>query len=131
MKTNHHRKKFFTSLGSFLLAATILLNCTSCTLRVSAAELSAGYSRKATEQGTVDDTFITALSDFSLSLLRESLKKDGSNDLISPLSATLCLAMLANGAGGNHKSADGKRLGDRHELTQQSLIQLYIRALYR
>ena len=68
MKTNHHRKKFFTSLGSFLLAATILLNCTSCTLRVSAAELSAGYSRKATEQGTVDDTFITALSDFSLSL---------------------------------------------------------------
>lgn len=129
MKTNHHRKKFFTSLGSFLLAATILLNCTSCTLRVSAAELSAGYSRKATEQGTVDDTFITALSDFSLSLLRESLKKDGSNDLISPLSATLCLAMLANGAGGNTKVQMENVLGiDTNSLNKA--LYSYISGLY-
>lgn len=129
MKTNHHRKKSFAALGSVLLAVTILSNCTSCALRTSAAELSEGYSRKATEQGTVDDAFITALSNFSLSLFRESVKKDASNDLISPLSATLCLAMLANGANGNTKTQMENVLGMNTDALNKSLYG-YVSKLY-
>ncbi len=129
MKTNHHRKKPFAALGSVLLAVTILSNCTSCALRTSAAELSEGYSRKATEQGTVDDAFITALSNFSLSLFRESVKKDASNDLISPLSATLCLAMLANGANGNTKTQMENVLGMNTDALNKSLYS-YVSKLY-
>ena len=129
MKTNHHRKKSFAALGSILLAVTILSNCTSCALRTSAAELSEGYSRKATEQGTVDDAFITALSNFSLSLFRESVKKDASNDLISPLSATLCLAMLANGANGNTKTQMENVLGMNTDALNKSLYS-YVSKLY-
>ena len=129
MKTNHHRKKSFAALGSVLLAVTILSNCTSCALRTSAAELSEGYSRKATEQGTVDDAFITALSNFSLSLFRESVKKDASNDLISPLSATLCLAMLANGANGNTKTQMENVLGMNTDALNKSLYS-YVSKLY-
>lgn len=129
MKTNHHRKKPFAALGSVLLAVTILSNCTSCALRTSAAELSEGYSRKATEQGTADDAFITALSNFSLSLFRESIKKDASNDLISPLSATLCLAMLANGANGNTKTQMENVLGMNTDALNKSLYS-YVSKLY-
>lgn len=129
MKTNHHRKKSFAALGSVLLAVTILSNCTSCALRTSAAELSEGYSRKATEQGTADDAFITALSNFSLSLFRESIKKDTSNDLISPLSATLCLAMLANGANGNTKTQMENVLGMNTDALNKSLYG-YVSKLY-
>ena len=129
MKTNHHRKKSFAALGSVLLAVTILSNCTSCALRTSAAEISEGYSRKATEQGTVDDAFITALSNFSLSLFRESVKKDASNDLISPLSATLCLAMLANGANGNTKTQMENVLGMNTDALNKSLYG-YVSKLY-
>lgn len=129
MKTKHLRNKLFTSLGSVLLAATILLNCTSCTLQVNATELSAGYSRQATEQGSVDDAFVTALSNFSLSLFRESIKKDASNDLISPLSAILCLAMLANGADGNTKAQMENVLGIRTDALNKSLYR-YVSTLY-
>ena len=129
MKTNHHRKKSFAALGSVLLAVTILSNCTSCALRTSAAELSEGYSRQATEQGAVDDAFITAISDFSLSLFRESVTKEADNDLISPLSAVLCLSMIANGAAGETKAQMENALGMNTEKLNKCLYS-YLSGLY-
>ncbi len=74
------------------------------TLRVSADELSDGYERKATDVGELDDDFRLAMANFSLSLFGKTLTKDEENDLCSPLSAILCLAMIANGADGDTKT---------------------------
>ena len=90
-----------------LLTACILFGgtaaLTGCTVSVKASELSAGYIRTATEEGEVTDAFVAAMADFSLALANTTLsreKQDKANHLISPLSAMICLSMLANGAEG-------------------------------
>ena len=45
------------SVLPLLLAGILLLSCSSCTLRVDAAELSKNYERKATETGEVSEKF--------------------------------------------------------------------------
>lgn len=123
------KQKRYLRCGVLLLTAAILLSVTSCALRTSAAELSEGYSRQATEQGAVDDAFITAISDFSLSLFRESVTKEADNDLISPLSAVLCLSMIANGAAGETKAQMENALGMNTEKLNKCLYS-YLSGLY-
>lgn len=66
-----------------------------------------------------DDTFITAQMDFAVKLLQQSLKKDGGKGaLVSPLSAQLCLAMVANGANGETLTEMEKVLGGDLSLEQ-------------
>ena len=96
-------KPIFNAIVCLLLAAVMLLSCTSCGLQVKAAELSGGYSRKASESGEITEEFKAALADFSFELFHGLITRDEQNDLISPLSAVLCLAMLANGADGTTK----------------------------
>ena len=100
-------KQRFTVILTAALALLMLLSVpvqmTSCALRVSAEEISAGYTRKATENVPVSDAFVAAMADFSLTLTNTtlSMEKEGkANHLISPLSAMICLSMLANGAEG-------------------------------
>ena len=100
-------KQRFTVILTAALALLMLLSVpvqmTSCALRVNAEEISAGYTRKATENVPVSDAFVAAMADFSLTLANTtlSLEKEGkANHLISPLSAMICLSMLANGAEG-------------------------------
>ena len=100
-------KQRFTAMLTAALALLMLLSVpvqmTSCALRVSAEEISAGYTRKATENVPVSDAFVAAMADFSLTLTNTtlSMEKEGkANHLISPLSAMICLSMLANGAEG-------------------------------
>lgn len=100
-------KQRFTAILTAALALLMLLSVpvqmTSCALRVSAEEISAGYTRKATENVPVSDAFVAAMADFSLTLANTtlSMEKEGkANHLISPLSAMICLSMLANGAEG-------------------------------
>ncbi len=92
---------------TLLLTACILFGSaaalTGCTVSVKASELSADYTRTATEEGEVTDAFVAAMADFSLALTNTTLsreKADKANHLISPLSAMICLSMLANGAEG-------------------------------
>ncbi len=89
-----------------LLIACILFGAVTlsgCTLSIKAAELSADYTRKDSDEGRVTDAFVTAMADFSMTLSGTVLaqEREGkANHLISPLSAMICLAMLANGAEG-------------------------------
>lgn len=100
-------KKLSTAILTAALALLMLLSLpaqmTSCALRVKAEEISAGYTRQTDETATVSDAFIAAMADFSLTLANTTvaMEKEGkANHLISPLSAMICLSMLANGAKG-------------------------------
>ena len=98
------KKKTVLSLICLLLAALMLISFTSCGVvpSASALSLSSDYTRKATETGEVTETFTTSLSDFSFDLLQGALRENGKGDniLVSPLSAFLCLSLVANGASG-------------------------------
>ena len=63
-------KNRFTTALSLVLAIVILLGATlpmaGCAVTVKAEELSANYTRQASEEGYVTDAFITAMADFSM-----------------------------------------------------------------
>ena len=89
----------------FLTACMLLSTVTmsGCMLTIKAEEISADYTRTATEEGKVTDAFVAAMADFSLTLANTTVdleKEDKANHLISPLSAMICLSMLATGAEG-------------------------------
>ena len=65
---------------------------------VNAEDLLADYSPNTVPSKAPDETFTAAYLEFSLNLLQYGY--DGSNTLLSPLSATQALSLLANGAGG-------------------------------
>lgn len=98
----------FTALLSLALSAAMLIGAVlpmaSCALNIKAQELSADYTRKTTETGEVTDAFVAAMADFSMTLFNTTVTadKEGGKDnhLVSPLSAMICLAMIANGAEG-------------------------------
>ena len=69
--------------------------------KITAEEVSAGYTRQATDSGKLTDEFKTSMANFSVQLLQKTLTKDSQNELISPLSATQCLSLITNGAHGN------------------------------
>ena len=91
-------KKNFTKLVSLPLSALLLLGSTGCSLpklffrekKIAAAEISKEYSRKATDEGEISDTFKNGLADFSFRFLQGALTKDEKNDLVSPLSGDWC-----------------------------------------
>ena len=81
------------------------LSLSGCTVPIKAQELSADYTRTATEEGQVTDTFKAAMADFAMTLtnttvVRDKAELDRANHLLSPLSAMICLSMMANGAKG-------------------------------
>jgi serpin B len=106
-----------------------LFSCASCALSVSATELSDGYSRKATETGIVSDEFIEEMADFSLSLFRGTITKDSDNDLVSPLSTLIVLAMIANGADGETRVQMESALGMNID-TLNECLYAYVSGLY-
>ena len=98
----HGKQLTALCLGTILLAST-----TACGYQekaIAAAELSKNYSRTATEAGLITDDFLSNMSNFSLSLFRETLTKNDKNELVSPISAALCLALINNGANGNTRT---------------------------
>lgn len=106
-----------TSVLCITLAVITVLSCVSCSSAVlpakaiEADELSAGYFRMTDESGTVSDDFKSEITDLSMTLFRKLVTNDKENDLVSPISAILCLAMLANGADGNTKKQIENVLG--------------------
>lgn len=116
------RKTMLKSALSLTLAGTVLFGTTACGQKISAEELSDGYYRRAADTGEVTDEFKTAFADFSFNLFKTQLSEKGENSLISPLSAILCLAMIANGA-------DGETLTQMEEVLGMSVDDLNL-ALY-
>ena len=85
----------------------------------SAKNLMAGITPMSVTKRKPDNAFITSHMDFAVKLLQQSLKKDGEKGaLVSPLSAQLCLAMVANGAGGETLAEMEKVLGGDLSLEQ-------------
>lgn len=118
------------SVLCLLLAGILLLTCSSCGLHLHATELSKDYQRRQTETGEVSEAFKTAMADFSMSLFKEIVTKDEENDLVSPLSAVICLAMLANGADGETKAQMEAAFGMDIDSLNKNLYA-YTSSLYR
>lgn len=111
-------KRLMTVLMSLLLCAVLLFSYTSCALKVSAEDLTEGYSRTAADVALTSEQKAagqTAYHDFAFRLFAQSVRDSGTADqknrMISPLSAMMCLAMIANGAGGNTKTQLEEALG--------------------
>ncbi len=93
------------------LVGASLLSLASCALHTKAKDLSAGYTRTSSASGSVtDEAFRRAAATFALSLFRESAPEE-ENRLLSPTSAMLCLAMLANGTAGGTRAEIESVLG--------------------
>ena len=96
---------------------------------VAAEELSKTYTRTATQAGEVTDAFKTAASDFAVKLFQKTLTKDRKNDLVSPLSALSCIALVNNGASGNTRAQIEDMVGLSAEELNHSLYA-YTSSLY-
>ena len=95
------KKTFGMVFLSVVLSMLLMFSSCMQTYEVHAKDLSADYKRTATEPGQVTAEFEQAFSDFAFQLFQESVKagKPG-NKLVSPLSAMVCLSLIANGAEG-------------------------------
>ncbi|MBQ2118944.1 MAG: serpin family protein [Clostridia bacterium] len=102
-------KKLFCPLISLFLAATLSFSLSSCAVRISAQELSAGYTRTASAAGEINDAFREAYLAFSASLFRQTYGKEAA--VLSPLSALYCLGMIANGTENETKRQVEETLG--------------------
>ena len=125
------RKRMQGTVGMVLAGAVIALSLTSCVaeLKVAATDLSEGYARTATDVTAVGDEFQTAMAEFSVNLLQGTITEDDKNDLVSPLSAMLCLGMILNGADGNTGTQLEGALGmDTQSLNQN--LYAYTSSLY-
>ncbi len=95
------KKTFGMVFLSVVLSMLLMFSSCMQTYEVHAKDLSADYKRTATEPGQVTAEFEQAFADFAFQLFQESVKagKPG-NKLVSPLSAMVCLSLIANGAEG-------------------------------
>lgn len=128
MKTRYMLK---TAVCLLLVAATVLSLC-SCkpnVLNTEATELSSGYVRKTSAKGELTDSFTIAMAEFSLELFKGLVTNDEENDLFSPLSAAVCLAMIANGTGGETRAQMEAAFGMDIDTLNESLFA-YTSSLY-
>lgn len=78
-------KKQITAILCLALAVCTVFSCVSCSVRISANEISSGFSRKATEKGTVDSEFTGILSGFSMKLVHRLPQRAGKGSEYSRL----------------------------------------------
>ncbi len=97
-------------LFSLLLPALLLMSQLSGCANVYAGDLIADFTPRQVEARTIDEPFITAVTDFSLLLFGETAQS-GENCFLSPLSALIVLSMIANGADGNTLAQIEQTLG--------------------
>lgn len=98
------RKLFGKSVGCLLTGVFVVLCVTACgkyvNKTVKATELTAAYSLiNVAGEVSENSGVVSGLDNFGVELLKEALKdKSKPNALVSPLSAFMCLGMIANGA---------------------------------
>ena len=92
------RKNLIIRSACAILCLCLVLTFVMTPARVNAENLLDGYTPNSVFQRPSDFAFKSAQMDFALNLLKGSY--NGENTLVSPLSATLALSMLANGADG-------------------------------
>ena len=95
-------RKIFKKLSAITLAVFSFGLC-GCVRekKIASAEISKSYERKISVQtGETPSDFKNALCDFSFELFQDALQNKKENPLVSPLSAYLCLCLIANGTSG-------------------------------
>lgn len=118
-------------LGFMCLVFTVftLTACSRHQLKTNAIELSKSFSRNTTETVELNEQFKTTMTEFSMKLFKGIMTKDTENDLVSFLSAAICLAMIANGADGTTKLQMEQALGMDIEMLNKCLYA-YTSSLY-
>lgn len=114
MKKNKVILSALTLALTAVLLVTALTACSAVHIRSNC--LSAGYSRKTGSTPAASDVsngVRGSLTDVTISLFRESVAagEEGQNSVISPLSAAICLALMANGSDGNTRAQIESALG--------------------
>ncbi|MBF7095561.1 serpin family protein [Alkalibacter mobilis] len=105
-------------LVGIIPAILFLTSCSTTSIQIESTDLMKGMTPVVTDGKETDSIFIERNMDFSLDLLKGSLKDD-KNTLLSPLSVMLALSMTANGAENNTLSQMEEVLGQ--DLTIQVL----------
>lgn len=90
-------KKILSVTSIALVLVFCFTSFSACATVVYADEISKDYTRNTSEQGVVDQQFITAMTEFSANLFGAIVNENKRNLAFSPLSAIYCLAMIANG----------------------------------
>ncbi len=131
-------KQFFFRVISLLVAITLLLCASACTTYSSGSvsviggetsSLSMNFSPRFVEMKQADDGFKTAMAELSMKLFREAVTKDNKNDNFSPLSAVLCLSLIANGADGETRAEMETLFGLSVE-DMNKYLKSYVSGLY-
>lgn len=123
-------RKIFKKLSAITLAVFSFSLC-GCVRekKIASAEISKSYERKISAQtGETPNDFKNALCDFSFELFQDALQNKKENPLVSPLSAYLCLCLIANGTSGETLVELNQALGlsssDRNAATSTFLSNL-------
>ena len=111
-----------------LSAVAALLAIVICILSCSCAkepkEVSCGYSRS-TNLGSGDESGAdTVLAGLAFAMLGKLPNESGDNICISPFSAAMCLAMIANGAGGETRAQIEALLGMKTAALNRAFLAL-------
>lgn len=104
-------KSKFSKICALALVILMLSATVACTYQANAQTLSGNYKRNVSDNYTVSDAFANSAKSFAMRLFSETVASNGDNQLISPLSAFYCLALVANGADGETLSQIENALG--------------------
>jgi len=106
-------RKQIKQISAITLAA-LSLGLTACMQdkKIVSAEISKPYTRTIQQSNEkISKDFALALSDFSFRLFQGTKNTQGENQLISPLSAYICLSLIANGASDKTQAQFNTALG--------------------
>ncbi len=92
-----------------------------CAMKISAEELSRGYTEKAAI-GENSEGFFLAVNEFSFDLFSEIVENGEGNLILSPLSVMVCLAMLNNGVAGETRDELEDVLGLSREILNKEML---------
>jgi len=113
------------------LSALTLVSACGCfrEKKVTAEELSKEYTQSNVEAGIDFSVFKNQLTDFYLNFFQKTVEKNEQNQLFSPLSAALCLALVNNGANGNTRAQLEDLFGIETDMLNRALYA-YTASLY-
>lgn len=114
---------------SLICLISLLFSLISCR-RINAEELSANYQRQISSVTSPSKESEEALLDLTISLFQNVSDKEKNNLVISPLSAALCLSLIANGASGETLSQIENTLSCSINDLNSALYALQSRLLY-
>lgn len=94
-------KRKIITLVSILACVSLVFNLSGCSKAAQTVNLMDEFedTPRFTTVTSPDEEFYNSETDFGLKLLKSTSEKN-KNNLVSPLSAIICLAMVANGANG-------------------------------